>query len=274
MKGCPLRCEWCSNPESQETYPEIMTSNRGCIKCGKCLESCPSGAIVPGELGIRIDRGKCNLCMKCALICPSGAIQIVGRMVDVDEILEEVGKDRLFYENSEGGITVSGGEPLMQWKFTQQFLKRCKLANLHTVLDTCGYTSWNLIEKVIKHVDLVLYDIKLIDSKRHKDRAGVSNKLILGNAEKVAFQVPTWLRFPVIPGLNDSEADIKDVAKFASKIPFEKVSLLGYHGLGEQKYEKLGRIYTFREVPCPTNDRLQQIGDVFRSFGLRVTIGN
>ena len=274
MKGCPLKCEWCSNPESQETYAEIIISNRSCIKCGKCLESCSRSAIVVDELGIRVDRGKCNLCMECAKVCPSEAIQNAGRVVDVDEILEEVRRDRLFYENSGGGVTVSGGEPLMQWKFTQQLIKRCRLEKIHTALDTSGYASWDVIKKVIKYVDLVLYDLKVIDSKRHNDRTGVSNKLILVNAERVALQAATWLRFPVIPGFNDGAADIKDMAKFAAKIPFEKVSLLGYHSFGEQKYEKLGRKYTLHDLSCPTNDRLEQVGDVFRSYGLRVTIGN
>lgn len=273
MKGCPLRCKWCSNPESQESYPEIMTADRKCIKCAKCVECCPMGAITLDETGRRINREKCNLCMECARNCPSGAIEAVGKYLTVGEVIAEIEEDKLFYQNSGGGITISGGEPLLQWEFALDLLKECKVRNLRTSLDTCGYARWDVMEKVLGYVDLVLYDIKDIDSAKHREATGVSNELILSNAEKVSGKVRTWLRYAVIPSYNDSPSDIKRMARFASSIPIEKVSLLPYHGLGEQKYERLGRMYPLSGISPPTEEHLKNIAKTFESLGLKVTIG-
>jgi len=175
LKGCPLTCKWCSNPESQKSYPEILTVDRKCIRCGRCAESCSQEAITLDESGRRLDWQKCNLCMECAANCPSGAIEAVGRYLTVDEVVAEVEKDRLFYQNSGGGVTVSGGEPLLQWEFALNLLKECKVRNLHTALDTSGCAPWDVMERVIEHVDLVLYDIKDMHSAKHKAITGVAN---------------------------------------------------------------------------------------------------
>jgi pyruvate formate lyase activating enzyme len=274
MKGCPLRCEWCSNPESQSIYPEIMTISRDCIRCNECVETCPTGAVSSDEMGVRIDRDKCDLCMTCAHNCPSGALQIVGEHMDVHEIVKEVKKDGLFYRNSGGGLTVSGGEPMTQWEFVRTLLAESKRESLHTALDTSGYAPWDVVAEVIKYADLVLYDVKCVDPVKHEAMVGQNNKLILTNAEKVASMVPTWLRIPVIPGLNDSEADLEDMAIFASEVPFEKVSILGYHKFGEQKYERLGREYPCSSVSQPEDRYLKVLRDTFVEKGLNATIGH
>jgi pyruvate formate lyase activating enzyme len=273
MKGCPLRCQWCSNPESQESYPEIMTIDRKCIKCGKCVEICPEKAITLDESGRRVDRRRCDGCLKCALICPTGAIEIVGKYLNVDQVMAEVLRDDLFYRNSEGGVTISGGEPFLNWQFALELLKRCKAKNIHTALDTCGYAPWIMMEKVLGYVDLVLYDIKLIDSAKHQEATGVTNEIILANAKRVTREKRTWVRYAVIPGFNDSESCAREIARFSSFLHPEKVSLLPYHALGVQKYERLGRIYCLNGVSPPANEYLQQTAEIFESFGLKITIG-
>ena len=274
MKGCPLRCQWCSNPESQALYPEIMTISRDCIRCNECVEICPTGAVSFDETGVRIDRDKCDLCMKCAHNCPSKALQVVGEYMDVHEVMKEIKKDRLFYRNSGGGLTVSGGEPMAQWEFVRALLAESKRASLHTVLDTSGYAPWDTLAKIIKYVDLVLFDVKCVDPVKHEAMVGKNNKLILSNAEKVASRVPTWLRIPLIPGFNDSKADVEDMARFASKIPFEKVSILGFHKFGEQKYERLGRECSCSSVLQPEDSYLEAFRDMFLESGLNATIGH
>jgi pyruvate formate lyase activating enzyme len=274
LKGCPLRCLWCSNPESQEGYPEIMVISRDCIRCHECVEICPTGAVCSGEEGVWIDRDTCDLCMKCVHNCPSGALRIVGEHMDIHGIVKEVKKDGLFYRNSGGGVTVSGGEPLAQWEFVRNLLAEMKREGLHTVLDTSGYAPWGVVAEVIAYADLVLYDVKCIDPVKHEAMVGQHNKLILTNAEKVASRVATWLRIPVIPGLNDAEADIEDIARFASEIPFEKVSILGYHRFGEHKYEGLGRKCPSSGVSQPEESYLKTLRDTFAQSGLNATIGH
>lgn len=273
MKGCPLRCQWCSNPESIRPYPEIMTSDLRCNRCNKCLEVCPVGAIELGET-IKIDRAKCNRCMECAQVCYPGALKCAGRYMSVAEVVEEVERDRLFYQNSGGGVTASGGEPLFQWEFVAALFKECQEKHLHTALDTSGYAKWPAIKEVLKYTDLVLYDIKHMDPVKHRERTGRSNALILSNAKKVASEVRTWLRFPVIPGYNDSMPHIKKLAEFGLKCQVEKVCLIPYHRWGESKYQRLGGVYPFGGTEPPTSDHLEEIKAAIESYGLKVTIGN
>lgn len=273
MKGCPLRCQWCSNPESIKPYPEIMTYDLRCNSCSKCLEVCPVEAIELNET-IEIDRAKCNRCMECAQVCYPGAIKCAGKYMSVAEVVEEVEKDRPFYNNSGGGVTASGGEPLLQWEFVATLFKKCQEKHLHTALDTTGYAKWPAIKEVLKYTDLVLFDIKHMDPLRHREGTGRSNALILSNAKKVAGEVRTWLRFPVLPGYNDSMPHIRELAEFGLKCQVEKVSLIPYHRWGESKYQRLGREYLFEGVEPPTSDHLEGLKRAIEAYGLEVTIGN
>ncbi|MDY7019294.1 MAG: glycyl-radical enzyme activating protein [Chloroflexota bacterium] len=274
MKGCPLRCRWCSNPESWNPYLEIITHDIKCIRCGKCEQICSVGAITIDSEGRKIDRAKCTLCLECAEVCPTGAISIAGEYVTVDEALREVESDSLFYQHSGGGVTVSGGEPLLQWEFVYELLKACKEKGLHTALDTSGYSSWDRIERVLEYVDLVLFDIKHMDPKQHKKGTSKSNLLILDNAARIAARkVRLWLRVPLIPGYNDSRENIEKVAQFGLKIGAEKISILPYHEWAISKYGQLGRRYALRGVKPPDDEQVQRTRELIEAFGIEVGIG-
>lgn len=273
FKGCPLRCRWCSNPESLNGYPEIVTMELRCTRCGRCREVCPVDAIVLDDAGRHIDRGVCNLCLKCAEVCPTGAIAVTGRWMTVDEIMSEVASDDLFYQNSGGGVTLSGGEPLLQWEFALELLKACKQRGFHTALDTSGDADWDVLEKVLKGTDLVLYDIKHMDPVKHREGTGKTNELILENARKTAAVSRTWLRVPLIAGYNDSEENLKAVARFGREIGAEKVSLLPYHVWGEAKYERLGRKYPMQGVNALSNEQVETCRQVVEEAGVKATVG-
>ncbi|MDD5311614.1 MAG: glycyl-radical enzyme activating protein [Dehalococcoidia bacterium] len=270
MKGCPLYCKWCSNPESQRAHPEIMTYDIRCISCHRCEEICPVNAISFNEKRRQIDWEKCDNCFKCSGECPSKAIERIGNYLTVDEVLNEVLADEIFYRNSGGGMTVSGGEPLLQWEFVAELCRKAKEKGIHTVLDTCGFASWNVMEKVLKHVDLVLFDVKHMAATKHKEGTGVDNELIMSNAGKTAALVRTWFRVPLIPGFNDSPEDIRKIAEFARSLHIEKVSLLPYHELGSSKYAKIGKTYSMDGLIPTDEEKLKTATAIFESHGLKV----
>ncbi|MBM3119145.1 MAG: glycyl-radical enzyme activating protein [Chloroflexi bacterium] len=275
FKGCPLRCKWCSNPESLNPYPEIMVREAKCNGCGKCLEICSREAIVLNNDSVHVDRSKCNLCMKCVDVCLPSAIEITGRYMNVEEVVDECSKDELFYRNSGGGVTLSGGEPLYQPEFALNLLRTCKEKGLSTAIDTSGYISWKVLDKVLHCTDLVLYDIKHIDSEMHYRGTGIKNDLILKNLKQVVDikLARVWIRIPIIPNFNDSEQYIEKLAAFISEMPVEKISLLGYHEWGKPKYEFLGRDYPLNGSASLSQERLQSLSDIMQSKGLEVTVG-
>jgi pyruvate formate lyase activating enzyme len=274
MKGCPLECRWCCNPESIRASLEIMFHSKKCIDCRKCFDVCPESAIIILEGDKRIDFYKCTYCMECVKVCSTKALECVGSYMRVSEVVKEVRKDFLFYQNSGGGVTISGGEPLLQWKFARDILQSCKEEGLHTALDTTGYASWKVIREVLKYVDLVLYDLKHTDNDLHLKGTGVSNNLISENLKKTASTVRTWLRFPVLPGYNDSIKNAEKVACLASKLGIEKVSLLVYHEWGKPKYEKLGRVYPFLFPGEIGDQRLENIKKIFDERGVKATLND
>lgn len=273
MKGCPLRCRWCSNPESQNSCLEIMTRDIKCVRCGRCEQVCPTGAITVDQENRKINRVKCTRCLECVKACLHGAIIVSGEYKTLGEIVSEAESDRLFYEHSGGGVTVSGGEPLFQWEFVYQLLKACKEKGLHTALDTCGYAPWNELERVLEYTELVLYDIKHTNPKEHRKGTAKSNLLILDNVRRIAAKgVRIWLRIPSIPGYNDSRENMGKIAGLGVEIKAQKVTLLPYHEWGKPKYESLGRRYLFEPTESLSDERIQSIKELVESFGLEVNI--
>jgi len=275
FKGCPLRCKWCSNPESMNPYPELMVRDARCNECGKCLEVCVPGAITLDKTSVLVDRSRCDLCLKCVEVCFPSAIEITGQYMNVEEVVEECVKDELFYRNSGGGVTLSGGEPLYQPEFALELLKACKEKGLSTAIDTSGHASWEVLDKVLQYTDFVLYDIKHIDSEMHNSGTGVKNGLILKNLKRVVDtkRAKVWIRIPVIPDFTDSEQYMERLTVFLTNMPVEKISLLGYHEWGRPKYGFVGREYPLDGSVSPSQERLQSLGDIIQSKGLEVTVG-
>lgn len=245
LKGCRLRCFWCQNPESQKKKPEIFLNKSRCTLCNRCVAACLSGASrLLDSVSVIIDRSKCIGCGKCVEACPNGARTLMGRYLTVDEVMHEVLRDRRFYENSGGGVTLSGGEPADQPQYALALLRACKDIGLHTVIDTCGYVSWSTMEKLLKYVDLVLFDIKHMDSRKHREATGKLNDMILENARRVARCKPMKVRVPVVPGFNNSAEEIRTIARFVKEeLGSVEMDLLPYNKLGESKYEFLGRVF-------------------------------
>lgn len=277
LKGCPLRCLWCQNPEGISPKNELFFNKERCTGCGRCVETCEKKAITITDSVARTDRKLCIGCGKCVEVCPNEARQIVGKEVSVEEVVEVVKKDRIFYERSGGGVTLSGGEPLMQPIFVQKLLERCKLDGIHTTLDTSGFASWDTLKEVLKYTDLILYDFKCMDPEKHRVFTGVSNELILENVRRITseFSTPIWARIPIIPGYNDDIENIRATASFLTKVlkdRVERVNLLPYHRLGEVKYERLERENT-STISEPPEEQILEIKAIFESFGLQAYVG-
>ena len=249
LKGCPLRCLWCHNPESLTSSPQLLFTESKCIGCGNCFRVCSKSVHVLTGDKHDILWDKCDACGDCVLECFSGALELAGKKVKVLDIIEDVLRDRVFYNNSGGGMTVSGGEPLAQPEFTKALLEQAQRLGIHTALDTSGYASWEILSKVLEHVDLILYDLKHMDSETHERLTGVSNELILENLAKIdAIGKPVWIRIPLIPGLNDDEPHFHRFGEYLNGFNhIERVDILRYHRLAESKYEQAGMTYKLRE---------------------------
>ncbi len=266
LKGCPLRCAWCHNPESQEAAPQLMVAGERCIRCGACEGACPTGAA--GGVGA------CEACGLCAEACPTGARTVAGTTVTVPEILQEVLKDRDFYEGG-GGVTFSGGEPLAQPDFLIGCLESCRAEGLHTALDTCGFGGQDLLLEAAALSDLVLYDVKAVDPECHLRWTGVSNETILNNLGALARAHDNiWLRIPVVPGVNDNEAEMAAMSSLAARLPgVRRVHLLPYHALGGDKAARLGRSAEGFRAASPSGETLARLAGPFKREGLAVFVG-
>jgi pyruvate formate lyase activating enzyme len=274
LKGCPLRCWWCHNPEGQVSAPELMYRRMRCTGCAECVKICQEGAISRLDKSVSINRKKCSLCGRCCQKCPTEALAIVGKEMNLNEVLKEIEKDLIFYDESEGGVTVSGGEPLLQLGFLNTLLEECRERNIHTAVDTCGYAPRKSVNMMSDKVDLFLYDIKMMDERKHRKYTGVSNKPILENFKRLAENGSDILvRFPVIPGINDDEANVTQTAEFLVSCGTKNISLLPYHRAGIEKYIGLGKAYKLEKTRCPSDLKLRQIKEELEGFGLRVKIG-
>ena len=243
MKGCSLRCLWCSNPESQKFEVETGFLRNKCVKCGKCIDVCPTGAVLQSTFDI--DRNLCNTSGCCITACSYGAKKTIGEEVSVDQIIEIIEKDRIFYKNSSGGITVGGGEPCGQSMFVNELLLKCKERRIHTCVETCGFASSEDFQQCIKHADLVLFDLKHMDSEKHLELTGAGNEKILSNAKSIPENKEVIFRVPLIPGMNDDFENLSQTIAFAESVERAKsIDLLPYHTLGAGKYDWIGEEYS------------------------------
>jgi len=275
MKGCPLQCLWCSNPESQSFLPELLVRDINCKRCGACVGICPRGAItLTKKTGRIINRQRCDQCLLCVQSCLYGSLNQCGQYSSVKDVLHEVLQDKMFYKNSGGGVTLSGGEPLSQSRFVRNVLAECKKEGLHTTLETAGHCSWSDMEKVLGFVDLILFDIKHLDSHKHQKATGIKNNILLENLQKTASRSNIWLRVPLIAGFNDSADHIKQIAALGKDVDAQRVSLLPYHEGGKSKCRQLGTSYGFRGGRAPGDEQLRRLKKIIEQAGLEVSVGN
>jgi len=295
LKGCPLSCWWCHNPEGQAMKPELILRPERCIGCGACLEVCEHGAILlrSGQNGERIvtDRERCTACGDCVQVCYAEARELVGREVTVAEVMDAIERDTAFYDQSGGGVTFSGGEPLAQPDFLRELLRACKNRGLHTTLDTCGFAPWEALDSVRQYVDLFLYDLKLMDDARHQKFTGVSNERILENLQRLSREghrmlrqgsaqvlrqgsAQVVLRVPIIPGINDDEENLQAIGAFAADLPhLKRVDLLPYHRIGRDKYRRLGKPCPMPETDPPSDAQMGEIAQIFEVFSVEIRQG-
>ncbi|WP_310606200.1 glycyl-radical enzyme activating protein [Buttiauxella brennerae] len=273
LKGCPLSCKWCSNPESQCPQPELIFKKNDCIRCGKCVDICPQRALSVTNPYF-IDRSACIQCGKCAEVCPTQALEMKGKRMTVADVMRELQKEENLYRRSGGGITLSGGEPLAQPEFARELLKACKAKGWHTAIETTGFTQPEVIDEVFPYVDLALADIKAINPAVHLSNTGVDNRRILENLIRMSFITKVIVRIPVVQGVNDNIEEIRSIGEFARLMSnVDTIHLLPYHTYGENKYQLLGRIYPLRDVQKISEEKMALLKNEIESLGFQCHIG-
>lgn len=279
LKGCSLECKWCSNPEGQNLFPEPLYLKQRCIHDALCVKECQFNAINVDADSLIFDRSKCSKCDKyfCAKVCCGSAVRIAGYKISVDELFKKVQKDRDYW-GKDGGITLTGGEPLMQGDFTLNLLKRCYGSYIHTAIETCGYVSNDIIKRVLGLLDWIFFDLKHMDDDKHIEGTGVSNKLILENAKFLAseFKGRIVFRIVIIPSYNDSAESINNFVKFIRSLPLDnrEVNILPLHHMGKEKYTMLGRKYFSDDLTMPQDSKMDEIREIFISYGIKCYIGS
>ena len=275
FKGCPLSCWWCHNPEGIAPITQRLYRQERCIGCRECADACPEEAIEISSEGVKWEASDCLYCGTCAGICPADAVELIGKTMSVDEVVAEIAKDTVFYDESRGGITISGGEPLMQPSFLIELLDACKKLELHRTVDTSGYTETQTLLEAATRTDLFLYDLKHMDSEKHIRFTGVSNERILTNLQVLSRQeAEIVIRFPIIPGFNSDQENIDKTGAFISSLPgVSRIHILPYHCAATAKYKNLGLNFNTSEVAKPTRDFLVSIARRLETYQLKVQIG-
>ena len=276
LKGCPLRCLWCSTPESQHREFELGFRSGQCAGCGRCAAACPGGAIRMEQGRPVREQSRCCLCLSCVRTCPNGAWVSYGMDMTAGELVREIAKDEIFYFHSGGGVTFSGGEPLAQADFVARVMEECHVHGIHTAMETSLYAPWEQAEKVLKYLDFLFADIKLMDARRHREAAGVDNGLILENLRRIdegGWPGPVHIRIPVIPGVNDDQENLTETVKFCDTLKkVEKIELLPYHRLGMETYRNLNLAYPLAEVESPSPERMHRLAEDMNRAARRVAV--
>ena len=275
FKGCPLGCHWCHNPEGIEREIRVVTLAEKCVGCGECIEVCPEDALDLSKGTIHRNTELCSNCGHCVEICPALSHEAVGRETDTAQIMTEIKKDLPFFDQSCGGVTFSGGEPLMQPEFLLDLLQQCGTLEIHRTVDTSGFAPAEILLTVAEHTDLFLYDIKHMDDKKHRFFTGVSNELILHNLKTLsAAGKHIRVRIPLISGINDDEKNIRATGLFLTEIaPMQGIDILPHHNSGRGKYRKLGLKYPGSKMKCPEESRINRTVSILREYGLEVHLG-
>ncbi len=282
LKGCPISCGWCHNPESIKPGPQLQWISTSCILCGICVATCPQGALTMTSEGIRIDRGRCRACGNCAEACPSGTLELMGREWTAEDLAGEIVKDRAYFETSGGGVTLSGGEAALQLEFCLELLKILRAKGIHTALDTCGMVPPAHLEKLLPFVDLVLFDIKEIDSKKHRAFTGSGNEKILENAKFVASyrkehlrRHRIWIRTPLIPGATAAVKNVAGIGAFIAENlgnAVERWELCAFNNLCRDKYSRLGIDWEYADAALLTREEMESFAETARASGVNPAI--
>ena len=274
FKGCPLRCQWCHNPETYHMNPEIIYEENACIGCGKCISVCPEHAISIKDGSLITDRKKCNNCGKCAYVCPSKARKMVGELYTIEDVVDRVKRDSVFYKNSGGGVTLSGGEVTMQSDFAQKLIIALKSIGIHTALETCGYAPPENFRCVAFEADLTLFDIKHLDAEKHKFYTGVDNKLIHQNLlSAIAAGKEVIARYPLIPGVNDSTQDVEAMGNFCKSVGIDEIHILPFHQAGETKWSGMDMDYSFKGRQGMDVATALETASRLKDLGFKVSVG-
>ncbi len=270
FKGCPLTCLWCHNPESQNARQDMLYDQEKCVMCGMCAKVCPQEAITNVGSSMFTDLDKCDFCGECVIHCIPGAREIAGAAYTVQEVLDQVLKDRVFYEESGGGVTLSGGEPLVQIDFVEELLRRLKDEGIHTALDTCGIGPFAHLERAAKYTDLFLYDLKLTNDEKHRQFTGASNQEIIENLKELTkIHDNVHLRIPIIEGINAEASFIEETIRLIEGLDIKEVHLLPYHSIAKHKYQKLGREYEDAAMQVPAQETMDRLRRSLPGRGMR-----
>lgn len=274
LKGCPLYCAWCHNPENLSFASEIVWNGEKCIGCQSCVEACPQQTLIASKQGIEIDKERCTCCGICADVCPSLALEKLGKIMSVEEVLAQVSKDEIFYQQSKGGITLSGGEPLSQLEFSLEVLKRCKELGYHTAVDTCGLVPENAFDMVLPYVDLFLYDIKHLDDETHKKYTKASIAPILSNLRYIVNKSKNvWIRVPIVPTINSAPDHMQRIGTLMQELGLKEIYLLPYHKMAVAKYQRLHLPYTISHIEEPAAEQMQELREILSKQGINAHIG-